>query len=45
MISSHLARLQAKRIIVVAGSSFADLLADKRAFLLASSPTQLNSEI
>lgn len=43
-ISSHLARLPAKRIMVVADSSFAGLLADNPAFLLASTPEQLNSE-
>lgn len=43
-ISSHLARLPAKRIMVVADSSFAGLLADNPAFLLASSAAQLNSE-
>lgn len=43
-IASHLARLPAKRIMVVADSSFAGLLADNPAFLLASSPAQLNSE-
>jgi len=43
-VSGHLARLQAKRIIVVADSAFAGLLADNPAFLLTSDPAQLRSE-
>ena len=43
-VSGHLARLQAKRIIVVADSAFAGLLADNPAFLLTSDPALLKSE-
>ena len=43
-VSGHLARLKATRIIVVSDSSFAGLLADNPAFLLASDPAQLNSD-
>lgn len=43
-VSGHLGRLKATRIIVVSDSSFAGLLADNPAFLLASDPAQLSSE-
>jgi len=43
-ISSHLARLPAKRIMVITDSSFAGLLADNPAFLLASHRDNLVSE-
>ena len=43
-ISGHLARIKARRILVVADSEYAGLLADNPAFLLASNPSQLNSE-
>ena len=43
-VSSHLARIKARRIIVIADSSFAGLLADNPAFLLASSRANLQSE-
>ncbi|MBE9540485.1 MAG: caspase family protein, partial [Proteobacteria bacterium] len=43
-ISGHLARIKAKRIIVIADSSFAGLLANNPAFLLASSRASLQSE-
>ncbi|MEP1593485.1 MAG: caspase family protein [Halieaceae bacterium] len=43
-VSGHLARLKATRIMVVSDSSFAGLLADNPAFLLASDPAQLNSD-
>lgn len=40
-VSSHLARLPARRIMVVTDSAFAGLLADNPAFLLASGPEAL----
>ncbi len=43
-ISGHLARLKARRIIVMADSSFAGLLADNPAFLLATDMANLRSE-
>ena len=43
-VSGHLARLKARRIIVVADSSFAGLLADNPAFLLATDMANLQSE-
>ena len=43
-VSGHLARLKAKRILVVADSSFSGLLADNPAFLLVSSRDSLLSE-
>jgi hypothetical protein len=43
-VSGHLARLKAKRILVVADSAFAGLLADNPAFLLVSSRDNLLSE-
>ncbi|MBY6204260.1 caspase family protein [Halomonas denitrificans] len=43
-VSGHLARLKAKRIIVVADSSYAGLLADNPAFLLATDMANLQSE-
>ncbi len=43
-ISSHLARMKAKRIIVVSDSSYAGLLADNPGFLLVSDPASLSSE-
>lgn len=43
-VSGHLARLKARRIIVVADSSFAGLLADNPAFLLATDPANLRSQ-
>ena len=43
-VSGHLARLQARRIIVVADSSYAGLLADNPAFLLATDMANLQSE-
>jgi len=43
-VSGHMARIRAKRVIVVADSAYAGLLADNPAFLLASDPAQLNSE-
>jgi uncharacterized caspase-like protein len=43
-VSGHMARIKAKRVIVVADSAYAGLLADNPAFLLASDPAQLNSE-
>lgn len=43
-VSGHLARLKARRIIVVADSSFAGLLADNPAFLLATDMAHLQSE-
>ncbi len=43
-VSGHMARLKARRIIVIADSAYAGLLAENPAFLLASDPAQLNSE-
>lgn len=43
-VSGHLARLKARRIMVVADSAFAGLLADNPAFLLATDPGQLRSD-
>ncbi len=43
-VSGHLARLKARRIIVVADSSYAGLLADNPAFLLATDLANLQSE-
>ena len=43
-VSGHLARLKARRIIVVADSSYAGLLADNPAFLLATDMANLQSE-
>jgi hypothetical protein len=43
-VSGHLARLKAKRILVVADSSFSGLLADNPAFLLVSSRENLLSD-
>lgn len=43
-VSGHLARLKARRIMVIADSAFAGLLADNPAFLLASDPDQLLSD-
>jgi uncharacterized protein len=43
-ISSHLARLSAKRVMVITDSSFAGLLADNPAFLLATHRDNLVSE-
>lgn len=43
-VSGHLARLKPRRIIVVADSSFAGLLADNPAFLLATDMANLRSE-
>jgi uncharacterized protein len=43
-VSGHLARLKAKRILVVADSSFSGLLADNPAFLLVSSRDRLLSD-
>jgi hypothetical protein len=43
-LRGHLARLQAKRVLVIADSAFAGLLADNPAFLLATDPAQLRSE-
>jgi len=43
-VSGHMARIKAKRVIVVADSAYAGLLADNPAFLLASDSAQLNSE-
>ncbi|MEQ8516162.1 MAG: caspase family protein, partial [Chromatocurvus sp.] len=43
-VSGHLARLKARRIMVVADSAFAGLLADNPAFLLATDPDQLRSD-
>lgn len=43
-VSGHLARLKARRIIVVADSSYAGLLADNPAFLLATDMANLQSD-
>lgn len=43
-IAGHLARLKAKRVIVVSDSSFAGMLAENPAFLLVSDPAQLKSK-
>jgi uncharacterized caspase-like protein len=43
-VTGHLARLKARRIMVVADSAFAGLLSDNPAFLLASDPAQLNGD-
>ena len=43
-VTGHLARLKARRIMVIADSAFAGLLADNPAFLLASDPEQLRSD-
>ena len=43
-VSGHLARLKARRIMVVADSAYAGLLSDNPAFLLASDPSQLRSD-
>ena len=43
-VSGHLGRLKAKRIMVVADSAYAGLLADNPAFLLVSEPAQLRSK-
>ena len=43
-VAGHLARLKAKRIMVVADSAFAGMLADNPAFLLATDPNQLRSD-
>lgn len=43
-VAGHLARLKAKRILVIADSAFAGLLADNPAFLFASDPAMLRSD-
>lgn len=43
-VTGHLARLKARRILVIADSAFAGLLADNPAFLFASDPAMLRSE-
>ena len=43
-VAGHLARLKARRVLVVADSAFAGLLAENPAFLLATDPEQLQSD-
>jgi hypothetical protein len=43
-VAGHLARLKARRILVIADSAFAGLLAENPAFLLATEPEQLRSD-
>lgn len=43
-VAGHLARLKAKRVLVIADSAFAGLLADNPAFLFASDPAMLSSD-
>lgn len=43
-VSGHLARIKARRVMVVADSSYAGLLADNPGFLLVSDPAALRSE-
>ena len=43
-VAGHLARIKAKRVMVVADSAFAGMLADNPAFLLATDPNQLRSD-
>ncbi|MEL7046980.1 MAG: caspase family protein, partial [Pseudomonadota bacterium] len=43
-VTGHLARLKARRILVIADSAFAGLLADNPAFLFASDPAMLRSD-